>query len=177
VTRSFSDGGIRRALIVEPQNATEAEAEILDLLSIKLPGLALHAERETEPRAFLAPVTDDKIVFPAFEGSGFNWTTVTPLILHGHNTSRKEISVAKTERLLLQAFDAAGFPERIVDQLFFQTAPYWAGTGASAAIRVPAHLREWPRLHVGVVFKECVKGPVLAGLGRHCGLGIFATRG
>jgi CRISPR-associated protein Csb2 len=177
VTHSFSDGAIRRALLVEAPDATEAEAEILDLLSIKLPGLALHAEREAEPRAFLAPVIDDQFVFPAYAGSGFNWTTVTPLVLHGHNTSRREISVVKTERLLLQAFDAAGFPERIIGQLFFQTAPYWAGTGAAAAIRVPAHLKEWPRLHVGVVFKECVKGPVLAGLGRHYGLGVFATRG
>ena len=104
------------------------------------------------------------------------WETVTPVVLHGHNASRGRISVAKTERLLHQAFEAAGIPARIIAELAFQPAPYWPGCKAAAAIRVPQHLEGWPRLHVQVRFREAVEGPIIAGIGRHYGIGLFGGR-
>ncbi|MGA7408949.1 MAG: type I-U CRISPR-associated protein Csb2 [Bryobacteraceae bacterium] len=177
VGHQHSDGAIRRVLVVEPRNASASDAEAIDLLRIKLPGTALIAEGETWPRAILAPVIDGSVVFPRYIGEANDWSTVTPMILHGHNAMRGQISVVKTERLLLQAFEKAGFPEDRISQMVFQTAPFWAGSEAPVKIRVPRHLSQWPRLHVRVVFKDKVRGPVFAGLGCHCGIGVFAARG
>jgi len=97
-------------------------------------------------------------------------------VLHGHNADRRgQISVAKTERLLLRAFEMAGYSDGMIEHLAFQGAPWFLGTKHAAAMRVPDHLEGYPRLHVEVRFVRGVKGPVLAGLGRHYGIGLFAT--
>jgi CRISPR-associated protein Csb2 len=169
-----SDGGIRRVLIVEPPGTTGADAEALDLLRIKLSGWTLTDENGKTPRGVLVAPSDRSRVLPFFVGRAEIWQTVTPVVLHGHNASRGRISLSKTDRLLVQAFEAAGYPEPIIREITFQSAPYWPGCGAASAIRVPRHLVQWPRLHVRVEFTEAVEGPVLAGIGRHCGVGIFA---
>src|ERR1022692_2497436 len=173
IGHQHSDGGIRRVLIVEPPEA-EAGAEALDLLRLKLPGWALTDEHRVR-RALLAPLRDESKVLPFYKGEAIVWQTVTPVVLHGHNAARGRISLAKTDRLLCQAFESAGFPQAIIDSITFQPAPYWPGAQASTAIRVPRHLAEWPRVHVRVAFKEPVQGPVLAGIGRHYGIGVFAA--
>lgn len=43
-------------------------------------------------------------------------------------------------------------------------------------MRVPQHLSKWPRYHVSGRFTEPVSGPVLVGIGRHYGIGLFAGR-
>jgi CRISPR-associated protein Csb2 len=169
-----SDGGIRRVLIVEPPTAAGSEREALDLLEIKLAGWLLTDERGEE-RAVLAPVRDKGKVLPFYRSKARIWQTVTPVVLHGHNTSHNRISLTKTGRLLSQAFDDAGFPAPCIGNMTFQPAPYWPGSGGAASIRVPRHLEGWPRLHVQVEFKEAIEGPVLAGIGRHYGIGLFAA--
>jgi hypothetical protein len=52
-----------------------------------------------------------------------------------------------------------------------------AGPGLAGSIRVPRHLAPWPRYHVWVRFEHAVSGPVLVGIGRHYGIGLFAARG
>ncbi len=42
-------------------------------------------------------------------------------------------------------------------------------------MRVPEHLKKWLRYHVAVRFRDAVPGPVLAGIGRHYGIGLFAA--
>jgi CRISPR-associated protein Csb2 len=175
IGHAHSDGGIRRVLIAEPPGAAGAESEALDLLRVKLAGTVL-GDSDGVPRAVLVPVADGSKVLPFFLRRSRNWETVTPVILHGHNAARGRISLAKTERLLRQAFDAAGFPEPLLRELAFQRAPYWAGCEAAIGIRVPRHLAPWPRVHVHVEFAEPVEGPVLVGIGRHYGIGVFAAR-
>ena len=170
-----SDGAIRRVAIVEPPSAGAKDREALDLLRVKLPGWTLTAENGTG-RAVLAPLSDQRKVVPFYMRAAKTWESVTPLCLHGFNASRGEISIAKTDRLLCQAFEAGGFPPAAIVEFNFQTAPYWGGAGAAGRIRVPSHLAKWPRLHVRVRFCEPVKGPVLVVIGRHYGLGIFAAR-
>ena len=172
VGHPYSDGGIRRALVVEPP-VTAPDTAALDLLRVKLSGWTLTDETRT-PRAVLVPPNSAKKVLPFYLGTAKFWQSVTPVILHGHNAARGRISLAKTDRLLRQAFEAAGIPENVLASITFQQAPYWAGTEGAAAIRVPHHLVQWPRLHVRVEFSEPVRGPVLAGIGRHCGVGLFA---
>lgn len=170
-----TDGGIRRVLIVEPPSAEEADRKALDLLGIKLPGWLLTDEKGTKVAA-LTPLKDKSKVLPFYTRAKARvWRTVTPVILHGYNAARGRISLIKTDRLLCQALEAAGFPESVIDRITFQSAPYWSGAEAARDIRVPKHLEQWPRLHVRVEFKEAVDGPVLAGIGRHSGIGVFAA--
>ncbi|MBI3207805.1 MAG: type I-U CRISPR-associated protein Cas5/Cas6 [Candidatus Solibacter usitatus] len=177
IGHQHTDGGIRRVLIVEPPSAEVADREALDLLGIKLPGWVLTDEKGTEVAA-LTPLKDKSKVLPFYtRGKARLWRTVTPMILHGHNCARGRISLTKTERLLCQGFEAAGFPESLIAEITFQPAPYWSGAGAAREIRVPKHLEQWPRLHVQVEFTGDVDGPVLAGIGRHCGIGVFAAEG
>src|SRR4029077_8035016 len=91
VGHQHSDGGIRRVLIVEPPSATARDAEALDLLQVKLSGSTLTAEKEKVPLAILAPPADRAKVLPFFTHSARTWETVTPLVLHGHNTARRSI--------------------------------------------------------------------------------------
>jgi CRISPR-associated protein Csb2 len=170
-----SDGSIRRVMIVEPPDTPRDDSEALDLLRIKLAGSILTDEDSRKPCAMLVPIEDCSKVLPFYTRVATVWETVTPVILHGHNAARGRISLLKTGRLLLQAFVAAGFPEPLIRDIAFQTAPYWSGCEAASAIRAPHQLAQWPRIHVRVEFSAPVQGPVFAGIGRHCGLGIFAA--
>jgi len=171
----YPDGLIRRAIIVEPPDAT---GEVTQRLRLKLTGRVLTDSRGASVRS-LAPGDSDttfRRYFPETERKA--WRSVTPVVLHGHNADRRgQISVAKTERLLLRAFEMAGYNDGVIEHLAFQGAPWFPGTKHAAAMRVPDHLEGYPRLHVEVRFMRGVKGPVLAGLGRHYGIGLFATAG
>jgi CRISPR-associated protein Csb2 len=68
----------------------------------------------------------------------------------------------------------AGFRDEQIEGLAFQAGPFWAGTKHASAMRLPSHLRVYARLHVEVRFVKPVNGPVLAGIGRHYGIGLFA---
>ena len=94
-------------------------------------------------------------------------------MLHGFNSKNGAISVKKTERLLGQAFAVAGWDLKNVESLAFQAAPFFNKTGGARAVWAPKHLDGWPRYHVAVTFRDNVRGPLLAGLGRHYGIGVF----
>jgi len=169
-----SDGAIRRALLVAPPGVEGQQAEAFDLLERKAKLRPLTRAGDRRPQAILAPPPPKDFVFDRYLGRHRSWRTVTPVVLHGHNARGKGISIRKTEKLLLQALEAADYPVAAVERISFQTAPYWSGSEAAAAIRTPAHLNRWPRLHVAIDFKNPVAGPLAIGLGRHCGIGVFA---
>lgn len=173
VPNVYPDGLIRRALIVEPPDAT---GDVTRMLRFKLTGRIL-TDRDGREVCSLAPAERDTTFaryLPRTEARA--WRSVTPIVLHGYNADRRgQISVAKTERLLLRAFEMAGYSDGMIEHLAFQGAPWFPGTKHAAAMRVPDHLEGFPRLHVEVRFVRGVKGPVLAGLGRHYGIGLFAT--
>ncbi len=118
----------------------------------------------------------DGRVTPFYTRSARVWRSVTPIILHGFNATRGVVSVGKTERLLLRAFEMAGRSKERIESLAFQAAPLWVGAETAKSIRVPKHLDGYPRYHVEVKFREAVEGPVLAGIGRHYGIGVLASR-
>jgi CRISPR-associated protein Csb2 len=170
----YNDGLIRRVLIVEP---IESAGEVTETLALKLMGRVL-VGREQREECVLGPSDPEDWTFRQYlpDAGRRVWRSVTPVILHGHNVDRRgSISVAKTERLLLRAFEMAGVPETAIDGLAFQTAPLWPGTGHARAILTPDHLQSYPKVHVEVRFKEEVCGPMLAGIGRHYGIGVFAS--
>lgn len=169
-----ADGLIRRAMIVEPAGMS---GEISEMIGRKLTGAVLTGSRGRE-ECCLSPSEPADWTFRQYlprSGSRV-WRSVTPVILHGHNTSsRGVISVAKTERLLLRAFAMAGFREEQIESFTFQSGPLWRGSKHAVAMHVPEHLNGYPRVHVEVTFTSAVSGPVLSGIGRHYGIGLFAA--
>lgn len=161
------DGRIRRVII-----AMRGREELLAVLKRKLNGWILTSKDGVE-MCRLAASSEDKVT-RQYLTAREEWTTVTPVILHGHNASHGVISIRKTEKLLGQAFEQAGHSITDVEDWAFQPAPFWSGTPGARSIRVPQHLERWPRYHVWVKFRKKVAGPVLAGIGRHYGVGVFA---
>jgi CRISPR-associated protein Csb2 len=171
-----SDGRIHHSIIVGPPRIAALEAETLHLLRVKLFGWKLREENRKAPRAVLVAISGLAKLLRFYVSRSNVWETVTPVVLHGYNTAHGLISLSKTDRLLRQAFNAAGFPRSLIQAINFQRASYWAGCKAAADIRVARHLAQWPRVHVHVEFSEPVQGPVLVGIGRHYGIGLFAAR-
>lgn len=166
-----SDGRIRRAMILEPPGGA---GDAVDLLRVKLAGGMLQEDGRTV--AFLEGRDDRDVVWPFYLRESEEWHTVTPVVLHGFNTDRGQLSLRKTERLLLQAVCEAGYPDGLIEEMSFQAAPYWGGAEGATRLRVPQHLDGRPRYHVALRFTKPVAGPVVAGIGRHYGIGLFAAR-
>lgn len=171
----YSDGAVRRVMLVEP---SDADGSITTLLQRKLAPsdlLMLVNGGSPKPVCSLTEAPGDDPVLRPYRDPKSLWHSVTPVVLHGHNSERGKFSLKKTEQLLYQAFEKAGYPRPSIVELFFQPAPFWPGTEGALAIRVPEHLSKWPRYHVAVRFHEPVTGPVLIGIGRHYGVGLFAA--
>lgn len=175
IAGQYGDGRIRRVMLVEP--ATASGQSVRDLERC-LPGRIL-TDDDGKGCACLVPAertgdsTFDRYVSP--DAGWRTWRSVTPVVLHGYNVQRRgAIDVHKTEKLLVRAFEMAGFDVDLIDELSFQAGPLWRGTGHASAILLPQHLGRYPRVHVEIRFKEAVPGPVLAGIGRHYGIGLFA---
>jgi CRISPR-associated protein Csb2 len=178
-----ADGAVRRAMLVEP---ADADGNISELLQWKLaPSVLLRllesngGPRRTAPVCSLSQPQKSDAVFQKYLPAQKQqlWHSVTPVILHGHNSLRGKFSLRKTEELLYQAFENCGYPRQSLTEIQFQPAPLWPGTEGAMAIRVPEYLKRWPRYHVVVRFREPVLGPVLVGIGRHYGIGLFAAPG
>ena len=103
------------------------------------------------------------------------WMSVTPVVLHGRDHKAGKFRARKVEKLLFQAFHEGGYHPRLIEELSYQQAPYWRGAGPARLAQMPRHLSHWPRYHVRIVLRQAVRGPLLAGIGRHYGLGVFAT--
>jgi CRISPR-associated protein Csb2 len=176
-----TDGAIRRVMLVEP---ADADGSISELLQWKLAPSVLHrllesdgGPRQTAPVCSLAEGSRNDPVIPNYLPGAPRriWHSVTPVVLHGHNSLRGKFSLRKTEELLYQAFEKSGYPRTLIAEMQFQPAPLWPGTEGALAIRVPEHLRKWPRYHVALAFRQEIAGPVLVGIGRHYGIGLFAA--
>ena len=172
------DGAVRRVMLLEP---ADGDGEVVELLQLKLSSSILRrllengdGPRKTEPVCSLLESQPDNI-WPYYMRSSQLWHSVTPVVLHGYNTMRGKLSVRKTEELLYQAIEESGYPRASVEELRFQPAPLWAGTEGALTIRVPEHLKKWPRYHVAIRFRNAVTGPLLAGIGKHYGIGLFAA--
>ena len=167
VGSGHEDGRIRRVMVT-----MRGRPDLLELLRRKMNGRIL-TDIEHGPMCRLVAATRNRVTRLYLE-RGNEWATVTPLVLHGYNASGGRFNLNKTEKLVGQAFEQAGFSTALIEEWAFQPAPFWKGTSGARSIRVPKHLERWPRYHIWVKFREKVAGPVIAGIGRHYGLGVFA---
>jgi CRISPR-associated protein Csb2 len=170
IGHGHADGRLRRVMVVQEPGGM---ASVMELLEKKLTGHVLTDEQGKEV-CRLEPPSGAGTVTPFYSNPAKRWRTVTPVVLHGFNSQRGVISLRKTERLLGQAFEKAGWDVGKIERLTFQAAPFFSGTVGAKEVRTPRHLAGWPRYHVAVDFSENVTGPLTAGLGRHYGIGVFA---
>lgn len=162
------DGWIRRVAVVEPfKKSGEVTQQIRQLLA----GTCLQEDGKVEPVCSLSPIEPSEI--PGYVRSFSAWRSVTPVILHGFNMQGRRVSLVKTEKLLLEAFSESGYPRSSIRRLDIQPAPFVPGAIGARDVLVPAHLSKWPRYHVRVEFHSEIPGPVLVGIGRHYGIGLF----
>ena len=166
-----ADGRIRRVILVEPQSADGSTGSRLGETLI---GSVL-TNSGGNPACTLGPLPDEKVV-DFYTRDARTWRSVTPVVLHGFNSRSGQISMSKTDALLKRAFEMAGHSPGTIESIAFQSAPFWPGCGSAREARVPQHLQNYPRYHVEVRFRDSVTGPILAGIGRHFGLGVFAAR-
>jgi CRISPR-associated protein Csb2 len=132
-----------------------------------------------------------------YVGEATVWSTVTPLVLPGHDEAAPEIiarrvrlapdqaarqrvqekAVERTKRLLRLAFEQAGLPRELVAEakLEWQSVGFRAGVDLVNRYVVPEPLNQLPRYHVRVRWPVPVRGPLAAGAGRYRGLGVFAA--
>ncbi len=169
IGHAHSDGGIRRALVVLPV----ADSRTIVPYLRRLAGGGLVSE-DGATRAWLASAESGGVQDRYVRESRV-WTSVTPVVLHGRDHNGGKFRPRKVERLLVQAFQEAGYSPALIEEFGYQQAPYWRGAGPARLVQTPRHLSVWPRYHVRVLFRRAVRGPLLIGIGRHCGLGVFAA--
>lgn len=125
------------------------------------------------------------------------WESVTPVVLErpefvrkeweelghkqrrqearaGHARSAQELDRAIAERreeLVRAAVDRLGIGE-VVD-IESSRAPWRAGAHAASQYRTAGYLRQSPRFHVRVRFREPVPGPIIVGRGKYVGFGLL----
>ncbi|GAB4373002.1 MAG: type I-U CRISPR-associated protein Csb2 [Bryobacter sp.] len=166
-----ADAFLRRVLLFD---SPEADGEVTKFLAHALNGRIL-TDPSGQERCQISPLPPSDSLLKQYlpQSAAQLWHSVTPVVLHGHNTLRKHFSLEKTDKLLQEAFRKSGFPPELVENFFIQSAPLVPQLPGATQFFLPEHLRRFPRYHVGVRFKDKVHGPVLVGIGRHYGLGLF----
>lgn len=172
--RGHTVGFIRRVLVTVQGHCETAE---FSRIARVLEGRELMDEKTERAIAFLRRQSENDGAIASYFQEASSWTTVTPVVLPGHDDPRKLrrrlrdevplLSVAEKEqiirkldaridRLLRKAFLDAGLPASLVTDADLQ----WRGTGflpgADLASRysVPDQCRRLRRLHVRVVWRE-----------------------
>jgi CRISPR-associated protein Csb2 len=181
---------IRRVLIVAPAGCKDQ----IDWVRRRLPGQEL---RNMQGQAIgllnLLPTSD--WVLRQYVGEARGWSTVTPVILPGHDDPdglRKKLNKRRTSEeqknllerlnrrivgLLHKAFSQAGLsPEQVntIDELEWRKAGFRAGVDWADRYLRPDKLNG-PQYHIRVRFRQPICGPLAVGAGRYRGLGVFAA--
>ncbi len=167
-------GAIRRVLVTVSGHC--GVAEFLRIVRA-LEGQELTDEKSKRPVAFLRRQSDNDNAIAGYFAESAVWTTVSPVVLPGHDDPRKlrrrlrdaatPLSVGekaqivrkldtRIERLLRKAFIVSGFPATLVADADLQ----WRGTGflpgvdLASRYSTPNQCRRFRRLHVRVVWRE-----------------------
>lgn len=161
------DGLIRRALLLAPAERADWVEEWASLLDEPMP---LFAEGETKSVAFAALTGEVDNVFERYLGIGFDWVTVTPMVLPG-DYSRGMTLVRK---LVSKAIREAGFAPEEIGDITASKVPMIAGAKHAHAYRRKVNGAMAYSYHVRVRFIRPVTGPIWIGRQRHQGLGTLA---
>lgn len=185
-------GGIRRVLVVGPAG--------FDLAPLRrmLNGSELIDQDTKKPVAMLSQIAATDPQVKRFVASGTTWSTVTPVILPGHEDPgglrrkyRERVAGggasadeqkhllerldARVLALLWKAFAQAGWtPDALAGaELEYRTTGWFRGLDLAGKYELPK--LDYPRYHVRVRFAHPVRGPLAVGAGRYRGFGVFAA--
>lgn len=122
----------------------------------------------------LTPVVLERPEFLRKEWKELGYNVLGAEFREGKRRSKGEIEdriVERREELVLAALDRLRIAE--VLDVEARRAPWRAGSYPATEYRVSGYLRESPRLHVRVKFREAVPGPLIVGRGRYVGFGLM----
>lgn len=170
-------GMIRRALLYIPAGGFDAEINALRRL---LSGMELiNNTQQTEALISAIPASDKMVTRYVSRTGASTWSTVTPVILPGRDDRKEQ----KIEKLIRKAIVQAGFSQSLADQasLDWRVVGYQPGAEhvKCYADNVPQHLRQYPRYHVRITWRNSdgtllyLKGPFVLGGGRYYGIGLM----
>lgn len=175
-----TDPGVRRVMIAAPVG----DDAWLDHVARHLAGRILEPERGDEladdDRPLLVPVRQDDIAL-FYTRPANTWASVTPVILPGHDDHKPE----KTRKLIEKALAQSGVeqPCEFEWSAFSRFPKSFSAhkcdkNGKPAGYFRPSHLLNQTAVHLTLRFKDAVQvpGPLVIGAGRHCGLGLMASR-
>lgn len=180
---AHTDPAVRRVMIAAPQG----DARLLKHLAKRLAGQQLKPERDDEfgkqdPPTLVQikqPASDTVVL--RYTKPSNTWASVTPVILPGHNDHK----AAKTIKLIEKALRQSDIEQPCT---FEWRAVSWWPKSLSAhkydrnkkptGYFRPSHLLSQTAVHLKLQFNEDlhVPGPLVIGAGRHCGLGLMASR-
>jgi CRISPR-associated protein Csb2 len=195
--RSPVVGGVRRALVAVIAGGHWEETE---WASRALSGMELVDEDSREPVAVLSLLPRNEKMIQRYLRSSSTWSTVTPLVLPGHDDPshyRRRLKrgvpadeqkrllehlEARVDRLIRKAIVQAGFSPELAQcaELDWRSGGFWSGCELATRYTVPDKLRRFPRLHVRIRWRDrhgdplSIAGPVCLGGGRFAGLGLLA---
>ncbi len=183
--------GIRRVLVVGWPGC----AELADLRR-RLNGAELIDQDSQVPVAMLSHLATFASQLRQFTEPNRTWTTVTPVILPGHDDPdrlrqkhRERVNAGQAsaaeqrhllERLdsravslLRKAFEQAGWTPEMLEgaRLEYRKVAWIRGVDLARNYELPKV--SYPRYHVRVTFQREVRGPFAIGAGRFRGFGLF----
>ena len=169
IGHDHADGMIRRLIIAEPFGGDGLRAH---WAQARLEGQVM-LDSDGNERGQLLELwrNSSYMMVRRYVGDGRTWSTVTPVILPGHDDGKR----AKAAKLIRQSIKHAGFEFDAIADLEIRKAPFWRGTQHPRDYRRPHYLKNFSAWHVQLEFHEPVAGPLAIGAGRHIGLGLMAT--
>jgi CRISPR-associated protein Csb2 len=183
-------GAVRRVMVF----STDVRSGDTAWAGRVLGGMDLIDEETGEVQAVLAATSRNDRVLKRYVSESCTWTTVTPMVLPGHDDPgglRKKLRKAtcgeqqrsllerlakRREALVRKALRHAGLGDEFAftAKIETQETGFIAGVEKATRYAVPKHLATWPRLHVKLSWPVRVPGPLCIGRGRFSGLGLFA---
>jgi CRISPR-associated protein Csb2 len=172
--RGSTVGAIRRVLVTVSGHSDASE--FLRIVRA-LEGQELTDEKTKHPVAFLRRQPDNDNAIAGYFAESAVWTTVSPVVVPGHDDPRKlrrrlrdattPLSVAekeqivrkldtRIERLLRKAFIDSGLPATLVADadLQWRATGFLPGVDLASRYSTPNQCRRFRRLHVRVVWRE-----------------------
>jgi len=171
-------------------------ANALQQLEQRLLGSPLKNEKTEKVEAILMESSSNETVLREYCRESCTWSTVTPVLLPGHDDHgnlRRRLKVTRdadqqrqllqrldrrTETLLRKAAIQSGFsPEFVNDAEFaWREVGFRRGVEPARRYRPPLELTT-PSYHVRVRWPAPIKGPLVLGAGRYRGFGLFVSEG
>jgi CRISPR-associated protein Csb2 len=169
IGHEHADGLVRRVIVAEPYNEDGTKArwasQVLDNARLQ------QQDGITVAECRLADPHDP--VFSKYTTQATSFQSVTPVILPGFD----DRNYVKAEKLFIKAFRQAGFSTEELENFALQKSPFLNNGCRLQEYRRPKHLQHYSIMHVKLMLKHPIQGPLALGAGRHRGLGLFAAIG